>query len=136
MQLTMIAAFENRDKLLAVDQLRGWLIRAAYRKSLDALRSSKRTDRLARDLADSNTHELDSLLDQLGTTEDVRALEDCLARLPHELAAAVQMRFRDGMSWAEIATVVEMPVDTIRMRVQRGALKALRDCLAADEDPP
>jgi len=135
-QQAMIAAFNNRRKLLAVDQIRGWLIRVATRKCLDAIRSSKRTDRLHRDVADGDTSDLSDVLDQLATTEERRALEECLATLPPDVAAAVLMRHRDGMSWAQIAEAVDMPLDTIRMRVQRGALKSLRDCLEAKEVAP
>lgn len=136
MQQAMMAAFGSRSRLLEVDQIRGWLIQIASRKSLDALRSSKRIDRLTRDLADSEAPDVADLLEQLGTTQDRRALEECLATLDPEIAAAVQMRYRDGMSWAQIAEAVAMPLDTIRMRVQRGALKSLRECLAAKEVTP
>lgn len=131
MQQTMIAVFKNRSQLLEVDQIRGWLIRIAVRKSLDALRSSKRVDRLQRDFVASDAPGGEDLLEQLGTTQDRRALEDCLAALEPDIAAAVLMRYRDGMSWAQIATAVALPLDTVRMRVQRGALNSLRDCLAA-----
>lgn len=130
MQQAMMAAFRSRDQLLEVDQIRGWLIRIAIRKSLDALRSSKRLDRLRRDLADRDVADL------LDATTEERALEECLATLDPEIAAAVLMRYRDGMSWAQIAEAVDMPQDTIRMRVQRGALKSLRECLAAKEGTP
>lgn len=136
MQQAMFAAFKSRDQLLEVEQIRGWLIRVAIRKSLDALRSSKRIERLERDLAEGDGRDVEDLLDQLGTTDDRRALEECFATLEPELAAAVQMRYRDGMSWAQIADAVGMPLDTIRMRVQRGALKSLRECLAAKEVTP
>lgn len=136
MQQALIAAFNNRRQLLEVDEMRGWLIQVAVRKCLDALRSSKRNDRLQRDLVDSDAPEGDRLLEQLGTSQDRRALEECLATLPPDIAAAVQMRYRDGMSWAQIAEAVDMPMDTIRMRVQRSALKSLRDCLEAKEVTP
>jgi len=133
MQEAMMAAFRNRSQLLEVEQICGWLIRIATRKSLDALRSSKRVDRLERDLARGDAPEVADLLDQLGTTQDRRALDECFAALDPEIAAAVLMRYRDGMSWAQIAEAVGVPQDTIRMRVQRGALKSLRECLAAKE---
>lgn len=136
MQQSMMAAFNHRRQLLEVEQIRGWLIQIAVRKSLDALRSSKRIERLSRnvaEVADSDAAEVDGLLEQLATTQDHRALEECLAALPADLAAAVQMRYIDGMSWAHIAAAVGMPPDTIRMRVQRGALRSLRDCLASHE---
>lgn len=136
MQQTMMAAFTNRSQLLEVEQIRGWLIQIAFRKSVDALRSSKRIDRLRRDLVEVDAPEIAGLLEQLGTTEQRRALEECFAALDPEIAAAVQMRYRDDMSWAQIAEAVAMPLDTIRMRVQRGALKSLRECLAAKESAP
>ncbi|HEU4727527.1 MAG TPA: RNA polymerase sigma factor [Kofleriaceae bacterium] len=133
MQQALEAAFKHRSQLIQVEQIRGWLIRIATRKSLDALRSSKRADRLERDLAEEGAPEDGSLFEQLGSTQDRRALEECLAALEPDLAAAVQMRYGDGMSWAQIADAVGLPVDTIRMRVQRGALNSLKECLAAKE---
>lgn len=135
-QQAMMAAFTHRSQLLGVEQIRGWLIQTASRKCLDALRSAKRSERLQRDLVDSDAPDEVSLLDQLGTTQERRALEECLATLAPDIAAAVQMRYRDRMSWAQIAEAVGMPMDTIRMRVQRGALKSLKDCLAAKEVTP
>lgn len=138
MQQAMIAAFQNRTQLLEVDQIRGWIVCIAIRKSLDALRSTKRVTRLQRDLtseggASAGAAEETGTLELLASTEEKRALDGCLGQLEPELAVAVLMRYRDGMSWEQIAEVVELPVDTIRMRVQRGALKSLRECLAKKE---
>lgn len=132
----MIAAFNDRRQLLAVDQIRGWLIRVATRKCLDALRSFKRIDRLHRDVAKGDTPDRSSVVDQLASTEQRRALEECLALLPPDIAAAVLMRYHNDMSWAQIAEAVDIPLDTIRMRVQRSALKSLRACLEAKEVAP
>lgn len=136
MQQAMIKAFENRSQLMAVDSIRGWLIRIAARKCLDELRSSKRMGQLQRDLRDSDPVDGEDLLAQLGTTRDRRALEECLSGLDPDLCAVVLMRYCDAMSWEQIAEVVELPLDTIRMRVQRGALSSLRACLAAKEVAP
>jgi RNA polymerase sigma-70 factor (ECF subfamily) len=136
MQQALMAAFKHRSRLLEVDQIRAWLIQTATRKCLDALRSTKRSDRLQRDMINDDAPKELSLLEALGTTEDRRALEECLAALAPDIAAAVLMRYRDDMSWAQIAEAVGVPMDTIRMRVQRGALTSLKDCLAAKEVMP
>ena len=136
MQQTMIAAFRSRGRMLEVEQIRGWLIQIATRKSLDALRSSKREERLHRDLLPTDAPNGDDLLAQLGSTQDRRALEQCLGSLDPELLSAVLMRYQDGMSWERIADVLGLPLDTIRMRVQRGALKNLRNCLTSKEGKP
>jgi RNA polymerase sigma-70 factor, ECF subfamily len=130
MQQVMMAAFKSRKQLLEVEHLRGWLIRAATRKCLDALRSSKRVDsRQQEDVADADIADGRDLFDVLASTEERRALEECLAGLEPEIAAAVLMRHREEMSWEEISDAVGLAADTVRMRVRRGALKSLRDCL-------
>lgn len=132
MQQTLMAAFKERAQLLEVAQLRGWLIRVATNKCFDVLRASRRATRLHADWPGGDAADAE-LLGDLIAAQERQALEACLARLDPEVAAAVIMRFRDGRSWEEIAKVVDVAVDTIRMRVQRGALKSLRECLAARE---
>jgi RNA polymerase sigma-70 factor (ECF subfamily) len=136
MQQAMISAFKSRGQLIEVDQIRGWLIRIATRKALDEIRASKRLDRLRRELVDTDDGDGEDLIAQLGSTQGRRALEECLSGLAPDLCAAVLMRYRDAMSWEQIAKAVALPLDTIRMRVQRGALGNLRDCLASKEVSP
>ena len=48
---------------------------------------------------------------------DESALERALAELPPLQREAVQLRYRDGMSYTEIALVVGCPVGTVRTRL-------------------
>lgn len=132
MQQTLISVFKSRAQLLEVTQLRAWLLRAATNKCFDALRASRRSVRLQSDWPGADAADSE-MLGNLIAVQERRALEGCLARLEPEVAAAVLMRFRDGRSWDEIAAAVDVAVDTIRMRVQRGALKSLKECLASHE---
>lgn len=132
MQQTLMAVFKSRAQLLEVTQLRGWLLRVAVHKCVDALRSSRRAVRLQADWPSGDSVDT-AVLNDLIAVQARRTLEGCLARLDPEVAAAVLMRFRDGCSWDEIAAAVGVAVDTIRMRVQRGALKSLRECLESHE---
>lgn len=133
MQATLMAAFENRTDLLKVDHLRGWLGRVAYRKCIDALRTSNRMGRLQRDLPEAGEQELLDLVDLFGANEEKRAIEECLAGLEPTLALALVMRFRDDLSWERIAATLEVAADAIRMRVRRVGLPSLRTCLEAKE---
>lgn len=133
MQATLMAAFENRTDLLEVEHLRAWLGRVAYRKCMDALRSSKRLGRLQRDLPEAGEQELLDLVDLFGANEEKQALEECLARLEPTLALALVMRFRDDLGWERIATTLEVAADAIRMRVRRVGIPSLRACLDAKE---
>ena len=48
-----------------------------------------------------------------------RTVNDALAELPDDLRAAVTLREFDGLSYEEIAEVMECPVGTVRSRIFR-----------------
>jgi RNA polymerase sigma-70 factor (ECF subfamily) len=53
-------------------------------------------------------------------TEDRRAINDALARLPIELREAVVLRELEELSYREIATVQAIPIGTVMSRLSRG----------------
>jgi RNA polymerase sigma-70 factor, ECF subfamily len=131
MQETLISAFEHPAQMLEVIHLRRWLKRIATRKCLDALRASKRVQKLQDALLTADAPELaPDLLARLATTQERGLLEECLAALDPETATAVELRYREALPWEEIAQALELPPDTIRMRVLR-ALPSLRACLTS-----
>ena len=137
MQEVLLSAYRHRRQMRDVVALRAWLMKIATRKSLDALRASRRSEKLE--------HALTSVGDPpppidfmavLTRRESARALERGLASLDPETCAALLLRYREGVSWEGIAETLGVPLDTIRMRVQRGGLKKLREWLDADEAEP
>ena len=60
---------------------------------------------------------------------DRLTLDDALARLPDEFRVAVVLRDVQGMDYAQIAEVLQIPIGTVRSRIARG-----RQALAADLD--
>ena len=60
---------------------------------------------------------------------DRLTLDDALARLPEEFRVAVVLRDGQGMDYAQIAEVLQIPIGTVRSRIARG-----RQALAADLD--
>lgn len=55
-------------------------------------------------------------------------LEDCLAALPERQRAAVLLVFYDGLTHAELAERLAVPLGTAKSRVRRG-VEGLRGCL-------
>jgi RNA polymerase sigma-70 factor, ECF subfamily len=53
-------------------------------------------------------------------TEDRRAINDALARLPIELREAVVLRELEDLSYREIAAVQAIPIGTVMSRLSRG----------------
>ena len=62
-------------------------------------------------------------------------VDDALAALPVEFRTAVVLRDVADLEYAEIATVLEIPVGTVRSRIARGRA-ALAAALGNSDDPP
>jgi RNA polymerase sigma-70 factor (ECF subfamily) len=73
-----------------------------------------------------------------GEYTDARKVEssvvDAIADLPVEFREAVQLRDLDGLSYDEIAKIIDCPVGTVKSRVNRGRLRLQKRLRAlADE---
>ena len=58
-------------------------------------------------------------------------LRRCLARLPERLRSLLKLRYSDGMTSGEIATVVKSKADTVRMTLMR-ARRLLLECIRSN----
>jgi len=65
-------------------------------------------------LRDAGTPERHMLADEIG-----RTVERVLAALPEDLRTAVTLREIDGLSYEEIAEVMDCPIGTVRSRIFR-----------------
>lgn len=106
---------------------RTWMYRVATNACLDELRRRGRRPRLGLDDAMAEQPHPGPPLDRSVT--DRLTLDDALARLPDEFRVAVVLRDVQGMDYAQIAEVLQIPIGTVRSRIARG-----RQALAADLD--
>ena len=67
---------------------------------------------------------------QLATEQLEKVIKDSIDSLPEDLKVAVMLREFDGMSYEEIAAVMECPVGTVRSRIFR-ARDAIEKSIAA-----
>lgn len=133
LQDTLVAAYRKRVHLATVDSIRAWMMRVGTNKALDILRRDRRQRaKLARQLELDPTSDdrVPSPTDALAGY-DRASLDECLATLDPVTRAAFLLRHEDELAWEEISATLGVPVDTIRMRVQRGAVRSLRACLQA-----
>jgi RNA polymerase sigma-70 factor, ECF subfamily len=92
-----------------------WLLRAVTHRSIDRLRSRERSPRLVQ-IDDS--HEpagADVAIDPLWE----RRLRALLLELPAAPRAVVTLRFQQDLEPAEIAAVLDMPVNTVKSHLRR-----------------
>ena len=106
---------------------RTWMYRVATNACLDELRRRGRRPRLGLDDAMAERPDPAPPVDRSVT--DRLTLDDALARLPEEFRVAVVLRDVQGMDYAQIAEVLQIPIGTVRSRIARG-----RQALAADLD--
>lgn len=66
-----------------------------------------------------NLHDIDTPENNLFRDELQSAVQNAIKGLPEDLRAAVTLREMDGLSYEEIAEVMECPVGTVRSRIFR-----------------
>ena len=129
---TFLACVEGKDRIAGED-VRCYLLATARRRIADHWRRRARTPEL--DLARSSLVDLQpgpaTQLDKLQRTE---LLREGLARIPLDDQLALELQYFEGMSTAEIATVLEIPENTVRSRLSRARDK-LRAQLATLATP-
>ena len=96
---------------------RTWLFQTTRHRALDFLRRRKRErellDDVANDLLDTNESSTDDSL----TGVDESALEAALMAIPPPQREVMVLKYRDGLSYEEIALVVGCPIGTVRTRL-------------------
>lgn len=104
-----------------------WLVTIARNRAIDRLRRTKPT----RPLEDA-PEPADPALgpEDLAIAASERArIDGCLAELKPDRAAAVRGAYLNGETYAELATRLDVPLNTIRTWLRR-SLISLKDCMA------
>jgi RNA polymerase sigma factor (sigma-70 family) len=119
----------GRSAVLA-GEARGWLCVAAAHTALNVLRARDR--RTSREVTAAGEHDgvVGDVADAVVTREERSHVRAALARLPRKQATALVLR-HSGLSYAEVATALQMPPGSVGTTVRR-AESALRKELNRD----
>ncbi|MCH8822798.1 MAG: RNA polymerase sigma factor [Planctomycetes bacterium] len=118
-----------------VGRFEAWLFRIAMNRLRDEMRRRKRQARPVEDEV------LTSLAGGIGPDEDIHSdadseqlanLRQAMARLSESDLKVIQMRHYGGLSFAQIAQVLNQPIGTVLARQHR-ALKKLRELLGPND---
>ena len=114
-------------------EIRGWLVRTVVHRSLHRRRSEGRRRKWEEQAAlDLDTDcPICNPEDEIARRETLRALEAALEKLSSEHRVVLALRAA-GLEYEEIATELDLPVGTIRSRLNR-ARRALRDQMGVEE---
>ena len=132
-QTALAAVWQHRRRLQPGRDPRCWFYRVLRNKCVDVLRSRQARcpvvleQEPADRLGASPAHDTDR-------REELERLREALAELPDEMREIILLRDFHDLAYAEIATVLDIPIGTVMSRLHR-ARSALRERLLAKEHP-
>jgi RNA polymerase sigma-70 factor (ECF subfamily) len=126
-QEAFIKAYRALPKFRGDSQFYTWLYRIAINTAKNYLVSkSRRPSSTDIDIADAEQFaDNEKLIDDTSpedfimTQELSQVIKDSLSQLPEDLRTALTLREFEGMSYEEIAAVMDCPVGTVRSRIFR-----------------
>ena len=126
-QEAFIKAYRALPKFRGDSQFYTWLYRIAINTAKNYLVSkSRRPSSTDIDVADAEQFaDNEKLIDDTSpedfimTQELAQVIKDSLSQLPEDLRTALTLREFEGMSYEEIADVMDCPVGTVRSRIFR-----------------
>ena len=146
-QEVFLKAFRGIRKFRHGSSLKTWLYRIAIREALNHKRWFKRhlQKNVSIDTEPQGEHphiEIEDLgatpFDQLAALEIQAVVQGALEQVPDAFRSAVILRDLEGLSYEEVAEVLECSVGTVKSRILRGrrALKEIIEPLLAEPKVP
>lgn len=125
-QEAFVRAFRSLKAFRGDAAFSTWLHRIAVNAALDIVRRRPPAADPLDAVASMTVESVDHAVEQ---REIQRRIQAAISRLPYDQRVAVVLRDVQGLSYGEIAAVVQVPVGTVRSRLSR-AREALRHALA------
>ena len=129
-QETFIRALKNLPRLEAPDKFHPWLRGITHTIGRDIRRKAARERRHVEAAAQERPVAAAAVDVAVGEGEaasaELAALSGLVATLPENIRVALDLRFREGLSYEEIGKVMGVPASTVRGLLHRGT-KALRE---------
>ena len=125
-QEAFIKSYKSIDSFREESSFYTWVYRIAVNTAKNYLTSSKRRDEiLISDLSEDESFypeklDVDSPQELLDASELRDTIYKTLSSLGEETRTALSLREFDGLSYEEIAEIVQCPVGTVRSRIFRG----------------
>lgn len=116
-QRTMLVCLENAERLRDASSFRAYLFTIARNELYRHFRRGRR------DAIDTSLHSVHDLQPSHGTVlarrEEERILLASLRRLPIDLQVTIELFYWEGLSYPELAEVLEVHRETIKSRLRR-----------------
>lgn len=118
-QQTFIKAFRSLESFNLSFSFRSWILTIASRVAIDSLRRRRvetvSIEQTGEIVARTPTPEV-----VLERKERRESIERAVGSLPPEYRVAILLRHKEGLSYEEMARVLDLPMGTVKSRVHRG----------------
>ena len=134
-QDAFVQAFEKLASFRGQSQFYSWLFRIAFNLAVSSKRKSRRMTvslearREASGLEPPDVNPATEPSYAMDVSDRQRLVQQALAELSAEFRTALVLKEMDGMSYEEIADIVDVPLGTVRSRIHRARVE-LRDKLS------
>ncbi|TNE75045.1 MAG: RNA polymerase sigma factor RpoE [Gammaproteobacteria bacterium] len=125
-QETFVKAFRAIDRFRGDSAFYTWLYRIAVNTAKNYLESRGRRPQGSADVSEAENFDDGSRLRDVASPERMlqreelqQALAEAISRLPEDLRSAFLLREYDGLSYEDIAGILECPIGTVRSRIFR-----------------
>lgn len=122
-QAAFLSALRHLDSLRAGSKFGGWLRRIAVNEAL-GMRRSHRSEAVLEGIGDARP------ADAPPAADEVEILKRSIDDLPEDYRLPIVLHYCDGLSYDEIARVLEWPRGTVGTNIHRG-MERLRTALSA-----
>ena len=125
-QEAFLLAYQRLSSLGRAKAFRSWLYRIAINRAHDQLRRMARKKELAGEEGEERIRRLEDPVElprQLEDRDFGRRLAKTLARLPEKYRRPLILKEIEGMTYAEIAELLDWPMGTVQIRIHRARLK-------------
>jgi len=132
-QEAFLRCLRHRRKCPPIQHVSTWLFTIAANLAKTELRRRKRWNWVPIEQDESETAYFEPIDAQLlpdvrvETDAAQRTIMDAIEQLPDEFREAVLLRDLNGLAYEEIAKITEVPIGTVKSRVNRGRLRLRRD---------
>lgn len=124
LQETFVQALRRPDRLRTAFSPRAWLFAIARNVVRTAMRRRRPVARLPLEMAERADAPLDPQMDRMRAA---------IAALPPRQRDVLELRLHEELTYQEIATVLDIPVGTVRSRLHH-AVRQLREVMMSQQE--
>lgn len=119
-QTTMARAWEKRDCYQDIgSSVRKWMMSMMHNEFVNSIRSNRRRASVSLDEALERVHAQLTVMPRAPKRIELADIDRLLREIPEEQSQAIRL-IADGLNYEEIASIILVPMGTVRSRLSRG----------------